>query len=248
RLLDDLGPAEAAGLIRVRDHVEFLHPLYAAAAVDCASTFDRRTCHATLSEIDPDVEAQVRHLAASSIGDNPELADRLETVAHEARVRGAWETGTEFLQLSLDRTAPASREQWAQRAVQLGEWYVTGGRAHDAERILRSVTAAGTEDDAHWRARVQLAILYGTSARYEEAAVISAALHNPSVPPLYRAECLIRADAAASLGSTLTHLEDAKALLADLEQTEQVRRLSAEALMMQAKWSRQHGVRRLDLL
>lgn len=249
RLLDDLGPAEAAGLIRVRDLVEFRHPLYAAAAVDCASSFDQRACHATLSGIDLDAEAQARHLAASSVGFDYQLADTLEAVAHEARARGAWETGAEFLQLSLDRTPPTPREQRAQRAVRLGEWHVTGGRAHDAEKILRSVTAAGVEDDAHWRALVQLAVLYSASTRYEEAEAVSAALRKPGVPPLYRAECLIRADAAASRGSTLTHLADAKTLLADLEPTEQVRRLSAEALMMQAKWSRQQGVaRRLDLL
>lgn len=247
-VLEDLGPAEAAGLIRVRERVEFLHPLYAAAAVDCSSTLDQRSCHAALSGLESDPEAQARHLAASSEGYDPRLAHTLEAVAHDARARGAWETGAEFLHLSLDRTPPTPREQWAERAVQLGEWYVKGGRAHDAEEVLLSVTAAA-EDDAHWRALVQLAVLYGTSGRYEEANAASAALRNPTVPPLYRAECLIRVDAAASRRSTLSHLEEAKNLLADLEPTEHVRRLSAEALMVQAKWSRQQGVaRRLDLL
>lgn len=248
-LLDHLKPAEAAGLIQVGGLVEFVHPLYAAAAVESASASERSACHAALSSIDPGREAQARHLAAASVGSDPELAGRLDAVAQDARVRGAWETATELLQLALDHTPRDRRKQWGPRAVQLGEWYVSGGRVRDAEDILRSVTAADVRDDAHWRALVQLALLCGTRARYGEAAEFSAALHSPDVPAIYRAECLIRIDAAASLESTLTHLEEATALLADLEPTEQVRRLSAEALMMRAKWSRQQGVgRRLDLL
>lgn len=248
-LLERLEPAEAAGLIKVGGLVEFVHPLYAAAAVDSASASERSACHAALSEIDPDVEAQARHLAAAYVGSDPELAGRLDAAAQDARARGAWETAAELLQLALDHTPRECRDQWGPRAVQLGEWYVSGGRVREAEEILRSVAAADIRDDAHWRALVQLALLCGTSARYGEANVFSAALHNPAVPAIYRAECLIRVDAAASLELTLTHLEEAKALLADLGPTRQVRRLSAEALMMKAKWSRQQGIgRRLDLL
>jgi AAA ATPase domain len=59
-----LDPAVETGLIRVTDgHIEFAHPLLAAAAHSLPDTDERRQWHLRLAQVSPDVEARAHHLA-----------------------------------------------------------------------------------------------------------------------------------------------------------------------------------------
>ena len=93
--LEAIGPAEAAGLISVRDgRLEFRHPLVRSAVYADASIGARREAHRALASALPDTELDRRawHLAASAAGIDEPAALALESAAARSRDRAAFAT------------------------------------------------------------------------------------------------------------------------------------------------------------
>ena len=91
--IDDLEPAEEAGLVRL-DGVaaRFVHPLARSALYARASVPERRAAHAALAAAlpDRDVDRRAWHLAAASAAPNREASVALEQAGARARARSAY--------------------------------------------------------------------------------------------------------------------------------------------------------------
>ncbi len=90
--IDDLAPAERAGLVHVDDRtgqLVFRHPLTRSAIVELSTSSDRRRAHCVLADhLADQPERQAWHLAAAAAGPDEEVADLLEQVAHRLMRRG----------------------------------------------------------------------------------------------------------------------------------------------------------------
>ncbi|MFJ9827648.1 AAA family ATPase [Streptomyces sp. NPDC101160] len=88
----DLGPAEAADLVRVSGHrFAFRHPLVRAAAYQGALLAERTAAHRALADAAPaggDVGRRAWHLAAATVGYDERVAAELERSAELFRARG----------------------------------------------------------------------------------------------------------------------------------------------------------------
>ncbi|MFH8371169.1 AAA family ATPase [Streptomyces sp. NPDC018031] len=88
----DLGPAEAADLVRVSGRrLVFRHPLARAAAYQGAVLVERTAAHRALAEAAPaagDMGRRAWHLAAATVGYDEEVAAELERSAELFRSRG----------------------------------------------------------------------------------------------------------------------------------------------------------------
>ena len=128
---DRLGPAEAAGIVRVLStgEVVFTHPLLASSVYGRATSARRRDAHARLARTIADPEERARHLALSSSRPDPEVADALDTAAIHASKRGAPWTAAELEELAL-RLTPEARHGDATTTVpsHIGVPIPSGGR------------------------------------------------------------------------------------------------------------------------
>ncbi len=92
RGIDDLAPAEQAGLVHVDDRagrLVFRHPLTRSAIVELSTSSDRRRAHCALADhLADQPERQAWHLATAAAGPDEEVADLLEQVAHRLMRRG----------------------------------------------------------------------------------------------------------------------------------------------------------------
>ena len=90
--IDDLAPAEQAGLVHVDDRtgrLVFRHPLTRSAIVELSTSSDRRQAHRALADhLADQPERQAWHLATAAAGPDEEVADLLEQVAHRLMRRG----------------------------------------------------------------------------------------------------------------------------------------------------------------
>src|SRR5579872_246498 len=92
-----LVPAEAAGLISVRDAVvEFRHPLARSAIYGQAAPEKRRDVHRALARSLPDADMDRRawHLALAAFGPDPVAAAALEQAGQRAKERSAYEVAS----------------------------------------------------------------------------------------------------------------------------------------------------------
>jgi DNA-binding CsgD family transcriptional regulator len=95
--LSDLVPAEAAGLITVRDsRVEFRHPLARSAIYAAAAADRRRALHQALARALPDSEADRRawHLALAAFGPDDAASSALQQAGQRAYQRSAYEVAS----------------------------------------------------------------------------------------------------------------------------------------------------------
>ncbi|MDL4817325.1 LuxR C-terminal-related transcriptional regulator [Actinomadura sp. OS1-43] len=143
--LDDLRPAEDAGLIELgAGTVRFRHPLVRAAAYQGAPVTVRFAAHRVLSAVfgaAGDVDRRAWHLAAGAIGLDEETAAGLAAVAAGARARGgqaAAATAYErSAQLSPDAGARGRRlAAAAQAAVDAGLLDRAGELADQARSLI----------------------------------------------------------------------------------------------------------------
>jgi DNA-binding CsgD family transcriptional regulator len=125
--LDDLVPAEAAGLVRLGTHVAFRHPLVRSAIYRSAPAADRQAAHDALAEVtDPgqDPDHRAWHRAQATFGPDEAAAADLEQSANRA----------------LGRGGPAAAAAFLERAAALSP--------DPAERARRNLAAAQPRYDA----------------------------------------------------------------------------------------------------
>ena len=149
-------PAEQAGLVTIGDgKTDFRHPLIRSAVYSSAPPPSRRSAHAALALacVEPELETErVAHAAAAATEPDDELADAVEHLAEDMRMRGGASAAIEW----YERAAALSgdRAVRTRRLVAAAEVAHAGGRDDIARRVLERVDPAGSE-------RVRVALLGG---------------------------------------------------------------------------------------
>jgi DNA-binding CsgD family transcriptional regulator len=163
-------PAVDAGLLTVRSHVEFAHPLIRSAAYHSAAAEDRQRVHRALAdatdrETDPDRCAW--HRARGTAAPNEEVAAELERSAGRAQARGGVAAAAAFLQRAVALTPDPARR--VERALVAAGANLQAG-AFDAARGLVAIAETGPLDDLKHaeadllRARIEFASNRGSAA------------------------------------------------------------------------------------
>jgi DNA-binding CsgD family transcriptional regulator len=150
--VDDLEPAERAGLVRLKSmRVVFGHPLVRSAVEGGATFAQRRRAHLALAAALPPADAERRawHHAAAAIEPDEQIAADLELLAARARERA----GNAAAQAALTRAAELTPETGTRgrRLVAAADAAWQAGRAADALALIDR--AWGLVDDPRERAR-----------------------------------------------------------------------------------------------
>jgi DNA-binding CsgD family transcriptional regulator len=162
--LDDLGPAERKGLLRVDgNRVEFGHPLIRAAAYEHAPSRDRVAAHRALAGVyagRPEAaDRRARHLAAAAPTADEEVAALLEEAAERARARG----GLSAVAAAYERAAalsPGAADR-RRRSIAAAEAAAYAGDQARAARLLDAIAGTGLDDPGQ---RVTVARLHAMLA------------------------------------------------------------------------------------
>jgi DNA-binding CsgD family transcriptional regulator len=99
--VDELAPAEAAGVIEFGPRMRFHHPLMRSAAYRAADLDERRSVHRALAAVtDPqsDPDRRAWHAASSAAGPDDAVAAELEASAVRAQSRGGVAAAAAFLE------------------------------------------------------------------------------------------------------------------------------------------------------
>jgi DNA-binding CsgD family transcriptional regulator len=106
-IFDVLAPAVDARLINIRgESIAFRHPLVRSAVLQLATPSQVREIRGALVAVVHDSERRLWHQAALAVGNDDELADRLDEYAELTRRRGATATAS----ASLERAAKLSSD------------------------------------------------------------------------------------------------------------------------------------------
>lgn len=137
--IDDLAPAERAGLVRVDEdasRLTFRHPLTRSAVVALSTSAQRRRAHEALARhLTGEPERRTWHLAQAAAGPDERVAGLLEQTALRIRHRGDAVGAVTALLRAADLTPPgADRSRRLAEAAYLGA-VVTGG-LRDVPRLL----------------------------------------------------------------------------------------------------------------
>jgi DNA-binding CsgD family transcriptional regulator len=136
--VDDLCPAVNARLVQ-RDHtrIDFAHPLIPAAIYETESVAARRRAHAAMAGVLEDTTRRAWHRAASIVGPDEAVSEKLVELATEKRV---WDLpGTQVAALERAADLTGSRTLRHERLVRAAEAAVTHGQRSKAQRLLRMV-------------------------------------------------------------------------------------------------------------
>ena len=149
RGIDDLAPAERAGLVRVGEdtgRLAFRHPLIRSAVVALATSDQRRRAHEALARhLTGEPDRRAWHLAQAAAGPDEQVAALLEQAAQRIRQRGDAVGAVTALLRAADLTPPgAERSRRLAEAAYLGA-VVTGGLG-DVPRLLHDARTAGAGD------------------------------------------------------------------------------------------------------
>ena len=139
--LADLVPAEAAGLITVRDsRVEFRHPLARSAIYAAAAADRRRALHRALASALPDSEIDRRawHLALAAFGPDDAASSALEQAGQRAYQRSAYEVSSRAFERAALLAPEEARQGRLYYAAADAAWL--GGLAERAVALLAEAT------------------------------------------------------------------------------------------------------------
>ena len=150
--IDDLAPAERAGLVRAGEdgsQLVFRHPLTRSAVVALSTTAERRQAHEALARhLTAEPDRRAWHLAQAAAGPDEQVAGLLEQAAQRIRQRGDPVGAVTALPRAADLTPPgADRSRRLAEAAYLGA-VVTGG-LRDVPRLLHDATTPSA-GDAGW--------------------------------------------------------------------------------------------------
>ncbi|MFF3380506.1 AAA family ATPase [Streptomyces sp. NPDC002680] len=192
------------GLIEVRPHVRFRHPLVRSALMSSSSQQEIREAHRALAEAtdpeqDPDRRAWHRALAAT--GPDEDVAEELGRSADRALARGGLTATAAFLERAAVLTPDPARR--AQRMLTAACAKLDADAPDDALRLLEAADA-GPEDAVrtaqaeHLRGRIVL-----EQQRMPEAALIlhGAAQRMEAFDPALTREIYLEALVAAGLSA-----------------------------------------------
>ncbi|MCW2085900.1 UNVERIFIED_ORG: DNA-binding CsgD family transcriptional regulator/tetratricopeptide (TPR) repeat protein [Bradyrhizobium japonicum] len=144
--IDALAPAVAAKLIEIDGtEVRFRHPLVRSAMHQAADLMTRQRIHAALAAVILDqLDRQLWHRAAATIGPDDELAGEYDRMAARALLRGAVAMAIEVLENAarLSSTARAKSE----RLLHAAELAADLGQPELMERLLRQADTSEADE------------------------------------------------------------------------------------------------------
>ncbi|WP_079163257.1 ATP-binding protein [Streptomyces canus] len=203
---ETVNAAVDTGLIEVRPHVRFRHPLVRSALMNSSSQQEIREAHRALAEAtdpeqDPDRRAWHRALAAT--GPDEEVAEELERSADRALARGGLTATAAFLEHAAILTPDSARR--AQRMLTAAGAKLDADAPDDALRLLRAseagpADALRTAQAEHLRGRIAL-----EEQRMPEAAriLLGAAQRMEAVDPALTREIYLEALVASMLSAAV---------------------------------------------
>ena len=139
---DVLRPALADGLVEWRgDRLRFRHPLIAEAATPRSDPLRLRRVHAQLAAHDPNPERRAWHLARSTDGPAPGVAEEIATAADLAAARGAGSSAAALAREAAHLLPPGSDRagdllvRSAELAMLGAEWPLAADIAREAIEV-----------------------------------------------------------------------------------------------------------------
>jgi DNA-binding CsgD family transcriptional regulator len=144
--LNELAPAEEAGLVRIgHAAIEFTHPLARAAMYANASAAERREAHAALAVALPDRDLDQRawHLAAASVGPDDRAADALAQAGGRAHERSAYAVAAAAFARAADLCSTDATRDPLLMAAAKAAWL-----AGDVQRTLGLLEEAQAQEPA----------------------------------------------------------------------------------------------------
>ncbi|MBM0275428.1 helix-turn-helix transcriptional regulator [Micromonospora tarensis] len=144
--LDDLAPAQEERLVLVSGGwLTFRHPLIGAAVVAASTDRQRRWAHGVLVEAVESPELQVRHLAASAVGPDADIAAKLELSAR-ALLRHGDAIGAVAALTRSAELSPAAVDRGRRLAEAAYIGADAGGELAAASRLLDNARRTGSLD------------------------------------------------------------------------------------------------------
>ena len=145
--LDQLSPAEEAGIVTVDDsgQIMFTHPLFAAAAYRSVSTARRHGLHRRAAEVVTGHEERARHLALAAAGPDPDVAAQLEQGAATAAARGASDAAAELSELAARLTPENDPNAGSLRLLAAARYQFDAGDLARAEELVQTLLVESTE-------------------------------------------------------------------------------------------------------
>ncbi len=134
-----LAPAEDDGIVYTRadGRVEFVHPLFAAAVHDSASTSQLRKLHAALAHLVDGIEERAVHVQLSSFSPNEEVAAILSNAALSAASRGALDAAAAFGMQALQFTPAEEFETVCKRTLDAAHYQLGAGDRERAQELCK---------------------------------------------------------------------------------------------------------------
>ena len=139
--MEALAPAEDDGIVHTSSdgRVEFVHPLFAAAIHNCASTTQLRQLHAALADLVDGIEERAVHLQLSSFSPNEHVAAILSNAARSAASRGALDAAATFGMQALQFTPSKEFETVCERSLDAARYQLGAGDRERAQELGKAV-------------------------------------------------------------------------------------------------------------
>ncbi|KOX20448.1 hypothetical protein ADK67_29470 [Saccharothrix sp. NRRL B-16348] len=200
RASDDPGRAESA-LVDAEEHgvveivsgaIRFTHPLLSSTLLSAASGSRRRRVHRRLAEVVDDPETRALHLALSTDGPDPAVADALGEAARDAQARNAPNAAARLWEL-----AGAHASDPRHRAVLLTSAVMCRYLAGDASGARKLLESVDVEDVPAGPERAAVLIDLAYVVFFEDGPVQATALTDQALAqvgddPVLRATAYLR--------------------------------------------------------
>ena len=172
-MLDDVAPAEVAGVVQiVTRQVEFVHPLLASAAHDAIPGSQRLRLHRRLAEVTDGLERCV-HLALGTDRRDGAVADELARAVPGLLASGAVAEAADLAVLSLSIT-PTDDPDLCGRMLTCADALFRSGRTEEALAQLQAARRDAPTNDLAARAMLGLATIeYSHTDNSDDAAALA---------------------------------------------------------------------------
>ena len=144
---DVLESIEASGLVRFAPTVAFRHPLVRSAIISSADFATLRRVHRAIAgALDEDRDGATRmwHLAAATLGTDPAVADALDQLSDQARLRGSPAAEAALRTRAAELTSDHGVR--IRRQIEAGHAHLLAGSPRKVTELVDSISLAAQTD------------------------------------------------------------------------------------------------------